>query len=80
MWPQQVAEKEIAGDIPGIYDAETAEKIRFAEHDWYMKMGLGSAQDTPPWGQAFMEWWHLYRLRTVKSSSSFGSPTICPCL
>ena len=25
-----------------------------------MKMGLGSSQATPPWGQAFMDWWHAY--------------------
>jgi hypothetical protein len=46
-------------DIPGLYDAEAIERIRFAEHDWYMRMGLGT-HGTPPWGQAFMDWWDTY--------------------
>lgn len=46
-------------DIPGLFDAEAIEKVRFAEHDWYMRMGLGT-RGTPPWGQAFEGWWDAY--------------------
>lgn len=57
--PAESVAAEIAADLPDIYDSEVAEKIRWAEHEWYIKMGLGS-QGTPPWGQAFMSWWSLF--------------------
>ena len=53
--------KELANDLPGMADAKTLEEIRFAEHEWYMQLGLGS-HGTTPWGQAFMDWWSIYNI------------------
>eukprot|EP01047_Picozoa_sp_COSAG01_P022496 COSAG01_NODE_1337_length_10667_cov_77.938115_8_plen_234_part_00 len=46
--PAESTEAEIRTDLPGIYDSEVAERIRFAEHEWYLKMGLGKSEDLPP--------------------------------
>jgi hypothetical protein len=46
--PAETTAAELAADLPDLYDGEVAEKIRWAEHEWYLKMGLGKTQDLPP--------------------------------